>query len=207
MWDCCCESVKEANSSHGSGCILAHCMGLGKTLQVTDIPDVTFIRSRFPSALLYLPPSHRLQVVTFFHTVLLAENLKFRTALVICPLNTVLNWVCEFRKWQRNMGSERVNVRTADHTWVGRFGCTDADLVWQVQHLVRVKHLPERLRALRKWHREGGVMIMGYEMYRLLSLATKTSDEVWSKELKATLVDPGWTAEERRHLNHVGSRL
>lgn len=37
MWDCCCESVKEANSSHGSGCILAHCMGLGKTLQVMTI--------------------------------------------------------------------------------------------------------------------------------------------------------------------------
>lgn len=44
MWDCCCESVKEANSSHGSGCILAHCMGLGKTLQVTNT-RLTFIHS------------------------------------------------------------------------------------------------------------------------------------------------------------------
>ena len=35
IWDCCCESVQKANSSPGSGCILAHCMGLGKTLQVT----------------------------------------------------------------------------------------------------------------------------------------------------------------------------
>lgn len=34
IWDSCCESVKKANSSSGSGCILAHCMGLGKTLQV-----------------------------------------------------------------------------------------------------------------------------------------------------------------------------
>lgn len=34
IWDSCCESVKTANSSQGSGCILAHCMGLGKTLQV-----------------------------------------------------------------------------------------------------------------------------------------------------------------------------
>lgn len=38
IWDSCCESVKTANSSLGSGCILAHCMGLGKTLQVnTDL--------------------------------------------------------------------------------------------------------------------------------------------------------------------------
>lgn len=34
MWDCCCESVKKIEKSSGSGCILAHCMGLGKTLQV-----------------------------------------------------------------------------------------------------------------------------------------------------------------------------
>lgn len=34
MWDCCCESVKKIEKSPGSGCILAHCMGLGKTLQV-----------------------------------------------------------------------------------------------------------------------------------------------------------------------------
>lgn len=36
IWDCCCESVKKANSTPGSGCILAHCMGLGKTLQVNS---------------------------------------------------------------------------------------------------------------------------------------------------------------------------
>lgn len=34
MWDCCCESVRKIEKSAGSGCILAHCMGLGKTLQV-----------------------------------------------------------------------------------------------------------------------------------------------------------------------------
>lgn len=34
LWDSCCESVQTVKSSQGSGCILAHCMGLGKTLQV-----------------------------------------------------------------------------------------------------------------------------------------------------------------------------
>ena len=34
MWDSCFESVKMAEKGPGGGCILAHCMGLGKTLQV-----------------------------------------------------------------------------------------------------------------------------------------------------------------------------
>ncbi|XP_049895031.1 transcriptional regulator ATRX-like [Epinephelus moara] len=141
IWDSCCESVKKANSSPGSGCILAHCMGLGKTLQV----------------------------VTFLHTVLLSENLKFRTALVVCPLNTILNWVSEFKKWQSSLGQDKVKVT----------------------ELATIKYPPQRLRALQSWQRDGGVMIMGYEMYRILSLAQKNSDEEWKKELKSILVDPG----------------
>ncbi|XP_040038973.2 transcriptional regulator ATRX [Gasterosteus aculeatus] len=141
IWDSCCESVKKANSSPGTGCILAHCMGLGKTLQV----------------------------VTFLHTVLLSENLKFRTALVVCPLNTILNWVSEFKKWQSSMQQDKVKVT----------------------ELATVKSLLERIRALQRWHDDGGVMIMGYEMYRILSLAKKIQDEELKKELKRILVNPG----------------
>lgn len=55
MWDCCCESVKEANSSHGSGCILAHCMGLGKTLQVTGRSPWVPLVSRWRPFFSFLP--------------------------------------------------------------------------------------------------------------------------------------------------------
>ncbi|XP_034461776.1 transcriptional regulator ATRX-like [Hippoglossus hippoglossus] len=141
IWDSCCESVKKANSSPGSGCILAHCMGLGKTLQV----------------------------VTFLHTVLLSTNLKFRTGLVVCPLNTNLNWVSEFKKWQNKMGEDKVKVR----------------------ELATVKSTPERLLALQAWQREGGVMIMGYELYRILSSAKNMNNEECKTQLKKILVDPG----------------
>lgn len=36
MWDCMYESVKRAKKEPGAGCILAHCMGLGKTLSVSQ---------------------------------------------------------------------------------------------------------------------------------------------------------------------------
>lgn len=36
LWDCCCENLERLKSNPGSGAILAHCMGLGKTLQVSS---------------------------------------------------------------------------------------------------------------------------------------------------------------------------
>jgi len=37
MWDACFESLKQTEKTKGSGCILAHCMGLGKTFQVRKV--------------------------------------------------------------------------------------------------------------------------------------------------------------------------
>lgn len=53
-----------------------------------------------------------LQVVSFLHTVLLCDKLDFRTALVVCPLNTALNWLNEFEKWQEGLeDDERLEVQ------------------------------------------------------------------------------------------------
>lgn len=60
----------------------------------------------------------------------------------------------------------------------------------QVTELATKKHPAERLRALQRWQSDGGVMIMGYEMYRILSQAEKMNEEC-KKELQSILVDPG----------------
>lgn len=72
MWDASFESLKRAKEGKGSGCILAHCMGLGKTLQV----------------------------ITLVHTLITnSEKTNVHKVMVVCPVNTVLNWKSEFKKW------------------------------------------------------------------------------------------------------------
>ncbi|CAB3359270.1 Hypothetical predicted protein [Cloeon dipterum] len=75
MWNSVFESINRANSSDGSGCILAHCMGLGKTLQV----------------------------VALVHTVLTNEQLNINTCLIVTPLTTVENWKNEFAFWTKDI--------------------------------------------------------------------------------------------------------
>lgn len=75
MYNCVVETTDqlEGEGSEGSGCILAHSMGLGKTLQV----------------------------ITFLYTILTHERIKkhIKRALVIAPVNTIKNWANEFRIW------------------------------------------------------------------------------------------------------------
>ena len=40
------------------------------------------------------------QLITFIHTMMAhAKKTKLKTCMVVCPLNTVLNWNNEFEKW------------------------------------------------------------------------------------------------------------
>lgn len=71
MYDCCYGSADTLDKHPGSGCILAHCMGLGKTLQL----------------------------ITLLHTVISYPQLKTDKVLVICPKSTVMNWKDEIERW------------------------------------------------------------------------------------------------------------
>ncbi|XP_044744842.1 transcriptional regulator ATRX homolog [Coccinella septempunctata] len=71
MWDACFESLARIKKSQGSGCILAHCMGLGKTLQV----------------------------IALTNTLLEEEKTNVKKVLIVTPLSTVLNWRAEYKNW------------------------------------------------------------------------------------------------------------
>ncbi|XP_011176502.2 transcriptional regulator ATRX homolog [Zeugodacus cucurbitae] len=83
MWDACFETMKEAEDNAGSGCILAHCMGLGKTLQI----------------------------VTLSHTLLVSSSRTgVERVLIITPLSTLNNWAREFHHWIAFANKRNVEV-------------------------------------------------------------------------------------------------
>eukprot|EP00039_Didymoeca_costata_P001301 m.51396 g.51396 ORF g.51396 m.51396 type:complete len:1317 (+) comp10732_c0_seq4:299-4249(+) len=118
------ESDAEFKGSPGFGCILAHSMGLGKTIQV----------------------------VSFLHTVL--TRYPEENALVIVPVNTITNWAVEFEKWLGK--SQKLPIFTFSD---------------------QVKSFQDRCRLLAQWHKERGVLIMGYEMFRILTVPSSKSQE------------------------------
>ncbi|XP_041801164.1 helicase ARIP4-like isoform X2 [Chelmon rostratus] len=131
LYDNLVESVERFGSSSGFGCILAHSMGLGKTLQVISFIDVLF------------------------------RHTQAHTVLAIVPVNTLQNWLSEFNMWV-----PPPEALPPD---------TDRELVTPRTFKVHIlndehKNTATRAKVVEGWEREGGVLLMGYEMYRLLSL-------------------------------------
>ncbi|MCO5556933.1 hypothetical protein L7F22_010488 [Adiantum nelumboides] len=88
MWENCIESIKKVKAGDpGNGCIVAHSMGLGKTLQV----------------------------IAFLYTVLKRKDLGLRTALIVTPVNVLHNWPDEFEKWTP-VETKNIHVYVLDET-------------------------------------------------------------------------------------------
>ncbi|KAK5602837.1 hypothetical protein CRENBAI_025110 [Crenichthys baileyi] len=131
LYDNLIESLDRYKTSSGFGCILAHSMGLGKTLQVISFIDI------------------------------LLRNTEAHTVLAIVPVNTLQNWLTEFNLW---LPPQEALPPDTDPTFVtGR--------TFKV-HILNDEHKTTLARAkvVEEWSRDGGVLLMGYEMYRLLSM-------------------------------------
>ncbi|CAH1777536.1 unnamed protein product [Owenia fusiformis] len=143
IYDCTVENVKRLKKEEGSGCILAHCMGLGKTLST----------------------------VTFVHTMLTTKIAKQRTCLVVCPLNTVLNWVNEFEIWITEKLDEKKHL--------------------DIYELSTIKNATERADYLEQWMEGGGVMVIGYEMFRNLASGKNIKKKKVKESFAKSLLNPG----------------
>lgn len=143
MWDACFESLKQTQKSPGTGCILGHCMGLGKTLQV----------------------------VALTHTLLVnSEKTNVERVLIITPLSTVTNWAREYHHWMRF--------------------CKKKDV--EIYDMSRWRDKNTRAYKLKEWHEEGGVCILGYDMFRILVNAKNASVKKKMREdVQKSLISPG----------------
>ncbi|XP_007575196.1 helicase ARIP4-like isoform X2 [Poecilia formosa] len=131
LYDNLVESLELFSNSSGFGCILAHSMGLGKTLQVISFIDVLF------------------------------RHTQTHTVLAIVPVNTLQNWLSEFNTW---VPPPEALPPDTDPTLV-------TPRAFKV-HILNDEHknTASRAKVVEDWSRDGGVLLMGYEMYRLLSL-------------------------------------
>jgi len=153
MWDNLVVSLEDfSTDDSGLGAILAHSMGLGKTLQV-----VSFLHTLLKNPVVRASRDH-------------TEGLKpIKTALVIAPVNTLSNWEAEFSKWLPSL-SDQLNIynfETAGQTHKAR---------WSM---------------IRQWHRGGGVLIAGYEMFRAMTKMDNSNRVPWKTEVVGYLMDPG----------------
>ncbi|XP_063226661.1 uncharacterized protein LOC134533208 isoform X2 [Bacillus rossius redtenbacheri] len=157
------ESVSRFNTSTGFGCILAHSMGLGKTLQVVCFCDI-FLR----------------------HT-------SGRTVLCIMPINTLQNWMAEFNMWlPREPECSESPLATPGDIRHRNFPL----------HVLNDSHktMAARARVIRDWSKDGGVLLIGYELYRQLSLKRSSKTKKGKRRKSDDLFDSEGGGDEKTKL-------
>ncbi|CAK4317733.1 unnamed protein product [Aphanomyces euteiches] len=125
----------------------------------------------------YMGLGKTLQVITTVHTFLnvmtldedQSEVAKFNTALILAPAICVRNWESEFKKWLTPRELTRMRLMTLE-----------SDM-----------SITERLNSIIDWNNNGGVMVMGYEMYRNIVLQATGEEKlkVKNQSFKSQLDD------------------
>ncbi|XP_065656894.1 helicase ARIP4 isoform X2 [Hydra vulgaris] len=202
LYDNLIETTSDFKLTHGNGCILAHAMGLGKTIQTITFIDI-FLR----------------------HTCA-------TKVLCVVPVNTVQNWMNEFNMWmppKPEKNSENFDISVKDlldamvewvssdndiESWdmkAAQILPTDEDKNknctmfrdYKVYLIDSQKNLRARANFIGEWEKTGGVLLIGYEMYRSIALYSSkskiskvkkgkgSSESVVFADLKRALCKPG----------------
>ncbi|RDD35998.1 Helicase ARIP4, partial [Trichoplax sp. H2] len=141
------ESFKRYRTSDGLGCILAHSMGLGKTLQVVAFIEI-FLRA-----------------------------LSAKCVLCIVPLSTLDHWLNEINYWLPSSTSAHLS----------KFNYQRPFKVYQISS--NCKSLKDRANIINEWRNIGGVLIIGYDMYRILMTMSAYQNNTKKKGKKVASSD------------------
>ena len=101
--------------------------------------------------------------------------------LVVCPVNTLLNWRDEYEKW--------IPWNDRDYH-VSLMQCMLLHLYFS-QVFVLDDSPAKRHKKLMRWFRHGGVMLIGYEMYRSLAVGKRIKKKTVKEDYAKCLLDPG----------------
>ncbi|PGH01216.1 hypothetical protein AJ79_07987 [Helicocarpus griseus UAMH5409] len=116
------------------GCLLAHTMGLGKTMQVISLL-VTIANAAASD-----DPEVRKQI---------PENLRISRTLVLCPSSLIENWWEELMMWMPSDDKTLHNIGPC-------------------RKILPTTH--KRLELISSWYKEGGILLMSYDIFRSLIL-------------------------------------
>ncbi|KAH8430453.1 putative SNF2 family helicase/ATPase [Aspergillus melleus] len=153
----------------GQGCLLAHTMGLGKTMQVISLLATisATASSNDPNVREQVPP-----------------DLRESKTLVLSPVTLIENWYEEFIMW-----------------------CPPNSPIGPVRKVTSSSASQERLQTLVDWDAEGGVLIMGYELFRSWVMNKKSAkrdkpaipDELHHKVRTMLLEGPNIVVADEAH--------
>jgi len=132
-------------------------------------------------------------VIQAFHTQVmsyLCEPSKRRT-LILAPAIVVANWRSECLKWLSDDTMRNIRLRLIQSSDI------------------KTKTMAQRTSKLNRWRKKGGVLIMGYEMFRLLVTSKRCTEEDRTR-LNSALLDPGpdlIVLDEGHRIRKAKSRL
>ncbi|KAI6793750.1 hypothetical protein KC358_g17270, partial [Hortaea werneckii] len=123
---------KEDDDTNTQGCLLAHTMGLGKTMQTIAVLVALMEAAESDNSRVYEQLPSRLRVG--------GEGRQLRI-MILCPPTLLQNWHKEIRQWA---------PKNFTNVFVVEASSKAAD----------------QLRDLEDWHRFGGILCLGYSMFR-----------------------------------------
>ncbi|KAF2142992.1 uncharacterized protein K452DRAFT_286625 [Aplosporella prunicola CBS 121167] len=142
MW----REVVRAGHTESQGCLLAHTMGLGKTMQ-----SITLLAT-IAQAAHSSNETIRKQV---------PDALRKSQTLILCPASLVPNWVDELSLWMPKA------VKGA----VGPIYSVAAEVSSEA-----------RLSKVSDWYHNGGILVMSYDMLRILATPTPTKPKIFGED-------------------------
>jgi RAD54-like protein 2 len=110
-----------------------------------------------------------LQVIAFIDIFLRYTPAK--KVLCVVPINTIHNWMVEFNMWlpakPENVDNENQDVESEEDIDKMRYRNFDVHQLGENN-----KTTIARAKVIGRWNQNGGVLLIGYELYRILTMST-----------------------------------